>query len=114
MEVPVRDDLSVADLHAMVKKTLAVVNFAVLATAEDAVPSPVFYAHDNRPAIYWGSSRSCRRDIRADCNAIRDVAQTHHLLSAQGAIIHELFTTTSAISAGSPAATEAANAIAVG
>jgi nitroimidazol reductase NimA-like FMN-containing flavoprotein (pyridoxamine 5'-phosphate oxidase superfamily) len=58
MEVPVRDDLSVADLHAMVKKTLAVVNFAVLATAEDAVPSPVFYAHDSRPAIYWGSSRS--------------------------------------------------------
>ena len=42
----------------MVTKTLAVVNFAVLSTAEDAVPSPVFYAHDSRPAIYWGSSRS--------------------------------------------------------
>ena len=58
MEVPVPDDLSVADLHAMVRNTLAVVNFVVLSTAEDAVPTPVFYAHDSRPAIYWGSSRS--------------------------------------------------------
>ncbi len=51
--VPVRDDPSVADLHAMVRKTLAAVNFVVLSTAEDAVPTPVFYAHDSQPAIYW-------------------------------------------------------------
>jgi len=38
---------------------MAAVNFVVLATAEDAVPSPVFCAYDARPAVYWGSSRGC-------------------------------------------------------
>lgn len=38
---------------------MAAVNFVVLSTAEGAVPSPVFCAYDDRPAVYWGSSRGC-------------------------------------------------------
>jgi hypothetical protein len=41
----------------MVWKTLAAVNFVVVSKAEDAAPTPVFYAHGSRPAIWWGSSR---------------------------------------------------------
>ena len=41
-------------------------------------------------------------------------AQTYRAVSAQAAVVHHVFTTTLAISAGSCTATEAANAIAAG
>ncbi|MBI2702845.1 PE family protein [Mycobacterium gordonae] len=41
-------------------------------------------------------------------------AQTYHAMSAQAALIHELFVSTLAASAGSYAVTEAANAVSAG
>jgi hypothetical protein len=61
-----------------------------------------------------GCSRGCRRGVSAAAAQFAAHAQMYQAVSAQAAAIHQVFVNTLGTSAGSYAATEAANAIAAG
>jgi PE family len=67
-------------------------------------------SHSSRYARFVGASMSVRRSACPSCPH----TQMYQAVSAQAAAIHEMFVNTLGTSAGSYAATEAANAIAVG